>query len=198
MKNKQLKNKILKERAFKTPKGYFDLLEDDVIAKISSEKFDNKNAFSTPKNYFDSLEDKILEKINKPDLSADPGYKVPKDYFKTLGPAVEEKLRKQKKEVKVIKLKSLIFKRFVPVAVAASLILIVFLNNNNDTGTAMDKVAAQEVEQWIENDLLLFDSYEIAEVYSDIDLLDSPNNQMDDELLNFIDGTEIESLLIEN
>lgn len=198
MKNKKLDNKIFKEKSFIIPEGYFELLEDAVISKMANKKATNKEGFKTPDNYFNTLEDSVLNKIEKNNNKKETGYEVPSNYFENLEPSILRKIDSNKPEVKVFKLRKLIYKSIIPMAVAASLILIVLLNDKTKPAS-MDNVAAQEIEQWIDNDLLVFDNYQLAEVYKDNDLLNEPTLlEMDEEILEYIDGTDIESLLIEN
>lgn len=60
------KNKLhnIKNSGFKTPKNYFDGLEDSIMNQINLQKKIEGAGFITPDNYFESLEDKILEKVN--------------------------------------------------------------------------------------------------------------------------------------
>jgi len=60
------KNKLhnINETGFKTPKTYFDSLEDSIMNQIKLQKKIEGAGFITPDNYFESLEDKILEKVN--------------------------------------------------------------------------------------------------------------------------------------
>ena len=69
-------------------------------------------------------------------------------------------------------------------------------NNGSDTG--LNDVANTEVDQWIEADLINLDSYEIAEVFSDVELASDDTSSDDDELLNYLNGTDVESMLLEN
>ena len=43
-----------------------------------------------------------------------------------------------------------------------------------------------------------FDSYELAEVFSDVDLAANESITDDDELLDYLNGTDVESMLLEN
>lgn len=63
------KNKLhnIKDSGFKTPKNYFDGLEDSIMNQIKLQEKVDDTGFKVPDNYFDSLEDKILDKVaNKP------------------------------------------------------------------------------------------------------------------------------------
>ena len=57
----------IKKPGFKTPKNYFDGLEDSIMNQIKIQEKIEDTGFKVPDNYFDSLDDKILGKVtNKP------------------------------------------------------------------------------------------------------------------------------------
>ncbi|NNK82608.1 MAG: hypothetical protein HKO92_05765 [Flavobacteriaceae bacterium] len=62
--NKELKH--IKTTGFKTPKGYFDTLEDQVMSTINLKETLHIDApgFKIPKGYFDTLEDSVLSNLS--------------------------------------------------------------------------------------------------------------------------------------
>jgi len=61
------KNKLhnIKNSGFKTPKNYFDGLEDSIMNQIKlNEKIDD-TGFKVPDNYFESLDDVIINKVSQ-------------------------------------------------------------------------------------------------------------------------------------
>lgn len=61
-------NKI--KHPFKTPEGYFDNLEDQILAEINLAKISKKEVFKTPDDFFSKLESEILSKtVEKPTLT---------------------------------------------------------------------------------------------------------------------------------
>lgn len=193
------------ENSFKVPKGYFDTVEDAVFAKLSAEKLSDKEGFSTPDSYFDSVEDNVLEKIKKGKslqstfpANKQTGFSIPENYLNTVEDTITTKLHDDTKQVKVIDFRTVLLKRIVPFAAAAAVLLLVYINYNTKT-ISFDSVAFTDIEQWIENDLITFDTYEIAEIYSDTELENSIFFEEDEnELIEYLDGTDIESLLLEN
>jgi len=228
MKQKNLDILKQKGSGFKVPEGYFNSVEDTVLSELIVEKFPNKSGFSAPEGYFESIEETVNSKLiydqlpDKEGFIVPEGYfdsfedsvlaklgkqtqqlktaEIPKDYFETLEDRVFARLKDEEdvKEVKVITLGSHVRKIWVPIAVAASLVLIFMIGYNNGSDTGLDEVANTEVDQWIEDDLINLDSYEIAEVFSDVDLASSETSSEDDELLNYLNGTDVESMLLEN
>jgi len=65
---------------FKTPEGYFQNLEQDLMKKISRvQEMPANSGFVAPKDYFNELEDDILSKIHEPDTKVIPLFK--KEYW---------------------------------------------------------------------------------------------------------------------
>ena len=191
---------ILKNQGhgFNVPKGYFDTIENDVFAKISTEKFPKKEGFAVAKDYFETFDNKVLKAIASEKLKK-TNFEIPKDYFETLEDKVFEKLQKEKvAEPKVIKLRTRILKVVAPIAVAASLLLFfVFQYNTSDQNKmSIDSIASTEIENWINDDLISLDSYEIAEAYSDVSFVNDETILESIELEDYLNGMDVESILL--
>jgi len=196
MKNKNLD--ILKKigTGFKTPSGYFDTVEDAVLAKLTVEKFPLKEGFIIPDHYFDTVEDTVSNYLAREELLQKSTFDVPKDYFDTIEDKVFDKIQKEDtNQPKVIGLNSKFLKIITPIAIAASLVLFLMINYNSNNNDSFDNLAATDVENWIENDLITLDAYEIAEVFNDITLEDDFSDD-DMDILEYMDGTDIESVLL--
>lgn len=196
MKKNSLKHIKFKENPFKIPKGYFDALENDVFAKIKSENFPKKEGFSSPPRYFKNVENNILTKISEDKNEEKSGFAIPENYLETIEDKVIAKISNDKRPVKVVAFKSIFLNRVLPFAVAASLLLIIYINYNNKT-TSFDSIASTDIERWIEADLVTLDTYEIAEVYKDTQI-ENQDIFAEDELEEYLNGTDVESLLYEN
>ena len=192
---------ILKKQGsgFKTPKGYFDTLDDHLISEILTKKFPEKAGFTAPENYFNILENQIFKKIQSTSNTNQPQFDIPPNYFDTIEDNVFEKIQKEAiVKPKVIRLKPLFIKVIAPIAVAASLFLIFMFNYTlTKEDYSFDNLTATDVENWIENDLVILESYTISEVFNDVSL-EEELNEDDLELLNYISGTDIESALLTN
>jgi len=205
MKRNKLRHIKPSANSFKIPEGYFDTIEDAVFSKLSAEKLSDTEGFSTPDSYFENVENNILEKIQKEKSqqaklpsSKKAGFILPENYLKSVEGTISDKLKDDTKQVKVVNFRTTLIKRIIPFAVAASLLLFVILNYNSKT-TSFDTVAATEIEQWIEDDLITFETAEIAEVYNDTELENQVFSSEDEnELVDYLNGTDIESLLFEN
>jgi len=194
---KKSKLEHIKKSGFKTPKDYFETFEDSVFTKMASEKFPKKEGFQSPEGYFDSIDNKVLEKLRLEKEKKVTGYKIPEKYLETVEDNVLKTIRNEQKEPKVIDFKSVLLKRLIPIAAAASLLLFIFINYNQTTDANLEKLASAEIEQWIDDDLITFDTYEITEVFDDVELESQPIFE-DEELIDYLNGTDIESLILEN
>jgi len=166
--------------------------------KMKKDKLHNvkSTGFKTPDNYFDSLEDKLFERISNQDFIEDietTGYTVPNDYFKSIEDKVLNKL--DTKNTPVVSLFTR--KSFYYIAgIAASLLLLfaIFTNTNKT-----EELSLEIVESYLENRDL--DSYEIAQLLSDTDLLEddftiieTPYNE-DNLEYYLLENTDIETIL---
>jgi len=177
---------------FKSPEDYFDTLEKDVLSKLSTNKFPKKEGYTEPENYFETLEATVFDTIKEKEH-----LRVPDNYFETLEDNVFYKIKKENNNTpRIINLKSRFLKVFAPIAIAASLLLLIMFNYNTTNNTiSFDNVATVDIENWIEDDLIAIDAYQITEVFEDTNLEDEFN---EDEInvLNYLNGTDIESILI--
>ncbi|MET2984275.1 hypothetical protein [Aureibaculum conchae] len=191
------KNKLehIKKSGFTTPKGYFNTLEDAVFDEMASEKFSKKDGFESPKGYFSTLEDNVFKKLKLEEDKKETGYKIPENYLETVEDKVFTTINDKPK---VIDFKTILLKRLIPIAAAASLLLFIFINYNQTTDDVnLDQLASTEIEQWIDDDLITFDTHEITEVFNDIELESQPIFEEED-LEDYLNGTDIESLILEN
>ena len=140
--NNELENSIkyIKENTgddpkFSVPENYFNGIEDEFSLKLKEEKLPKGNSFKLPDDYFNMLEDKILDKV-KVDTETAP------------------------KETKVISFKNSLLK-FIPTAVAASLILFVsvqFFKFNSDKPLTIEDVSLSEIENWFDETISFTDN----------------------------------------
>ncbi len=184
-----------KNHGFTTPKGYFEAVEDAVRTKLSIKQLPKEEGFTTPKGYFDSLEDQVFAKLGREPQQTSLA-DVPEGYFETLEDRVFARLEQEKalKEPKVITLGTRLRKVWAPVAVAASLAVLAVLYYNKPPDIGSDLV----VDELIEENLINLDSYEIAEVFNDVDLASNEEIDEDHELLDYLNSTDVESMLLEN
>lgn len=124
--------------------------------------------FKIPDNYFESFDNKLFGRIGEKESIEGietHGYKVPENYFDSVETKVFSKLNTEDKPV--VSLQSR--KTFYYIAgIAAFLVLLVAVFFN--TTATEEALSAEMVEAYLEN--RDFDSYELAQLLSDVDLLE--------------------------
>lgn len=155
-----------------------------------------KTGFEVPKEYFESFENKLILKIN---FERKDTNDIPEGYFDTIEDRVFEKIINE--EPKVINIKKRIVKIATPLAIAASILLLITLqifNKNHEDLFA--NLETSEIETWINNGDLDLSTFEIASVYSDANFenLELYDTYSDDDLIKYLDDIDIESLLLTN
>jgi len=181
-----LDNLKLKETGFSLPKNYFMDFESDFY------KNNNKisTGFKTPYNYFNELEDVIIQKNN----FNKTGFKTPSNYFETIEANVLDEIN----SAKVIPLNKHKTLKMISFAVAASFILFfsIYDFNANKNNLSSDTVKISEIENWMDDDLITFNTYEISEIFTDNDL-DLADNDAD-VILDYFEYIDIDDLIFEN
>lgn len=132
-----LENPDLKKSVFETPPGYFDQSEGRIMDYIRAEEGElvsnehlKKNIFETPEGYFNQLESRIADAIGaeEGELAGNEHlkenvFRVPEGYFTS----VEERVNARLGEETTTKVIPLYQRNWFKVAVAAMLVVGVFL-----------------------------------------------------------------------
>ncbi|HIP49582.1 MAG TPA: hypothetical protein EYG92_11535 [Lutibacter sp.] len=168
---------------FKLPKNYFKEIENKVFGQLFLTSLPTKLGHQVPKDYFEQVENQITSKLQL-NKNTRVENDLPVDYFENF----EDKLFKRlasEKETKVFSLK----KYWIPVAIAASLLLFISIYNPFKEDKSLD---IAEIEAWIEEGNLDLNSYEMADLYDfEMDnIAIKPNlntNDIEDYLLEEID-----------
>ena len=177
---------------FDIPKGYFESVEESLASSLFLDTLTKQHSFDIPENYFDTIESTVFETIELQNAS------IPKDYFSTIETNVFERIQNKSK---VISIKKNIFQKFVPLTIAASILLIFTIQFFNSTEiNQFASIDTFEIEQWIDNGELEISTYEVASIYHDITIetLDIYDFYQDDEILNYLDDIDIEPLILTN
>ena len=185
------KKEILnKDTGFKTPDNYLDEFENSF--KHNSDKL--KNSYKTPDNYFKTIEDKIIGNL-EPLGNKTTGFKVPTDYFDTIE---TKSILKRDKKTKLISLFNKTTIKTIGLSIAASILLFIGINNYNSNNQNLEihNLSLTELDTWMEEDLITFNTYEIADTFTekDLNLIDIEN----DELSEYFDLVDVEDLILEN
>lgn len=175
-----------KDNPFSVPNGYFDALEDKL--RIISEDISGNEDNDTTNLTKSSEPDSILKDHKK----IKSGFTVPDGYFDSLEPEGLEK-----KSNHVIALNSKI-SRIVSLSIAASILLFFGIQYNNGLNAVSNEFTLHEdeISDWVEMDLVSFNSYEIAEVFSDVELEEITYSE--EELYDYLNEVDIENIILEN
>ena len=186
---KKLKNR---DAGFLIPENYFAEFE-----KNSTEKDKKiKSGFTSPKNYFDLVEESISIRL---DLEVNStGFSVPDNYFKNIDQRILDNINASKSG-KIIKFSTNKYLKILSYAVAASLLLFFSLRslNSRDTMFDFETIEISEIESWMDEDLITFSSFDISETFDDV-YLTGVGDYSEDEIFDYLDGENIENLIIDN
>lgn len=167
----------------------------NIAAKLSELK-SMKTGFEIPQGYFESIEEKVISKIDFENVASND---IPQGYFDTIEDRVFDKLKNE--EPKVISIKGRFIKIAAPLAIAASILLLITLQIfNTKQEDVFSSLKTSDIETWIENGDLELSTYEIAAVYDDANFenIEFYNDYTEDDLLNYLDDIDLESLLLTN
>ncbi len=187
-KKKNILNKWKKNNGgFNIPLNYFNEFEKN---------FQNSNSlkssgYTIPENYFSKIEEVILKNTTGINVS---GFNVPDKYFDELEGNLIPQLPVKKTKIINFK-KSVIISSF---AIAASLLLFFGLNNFffDKNKYEIESIQIAEIENWIDEDLISFNAYEIDDTFNDVELV--IENDYSDEIIDYLDYTDVENLIIED
>lgn len=190
----------IKGTGFQARKNYFNTIEEGVLSAVSENalpNFKTEENFLVPSNYFNKIEDVVIAKL-KSEVTQNKNTEIPTNYFDTLEDRV---LLKISKKQKVISLKNNIFKYAASIAIAASFAIFFMLNyQNTNSNITFDSLETAEIEQLVQSGIMDINTITLTQAFPDIELENSLNNDIisNDELLNYLDLENLESLLIEN
>jgi hypothetical protein len=191
---KDILNKLKnRDAGFSIPENYFSQFDNNM--QENGDKV--KSGFVTPEKYFDAFEEKMTGQLSK-NVNLSTGFKVPDNYFEKFDQKVLNKID-SKKAAKLIKLKPNKVLKILSYSIAASLLLFFSLKGLKSNEAAFDPGAIEisEIERWMDEGLISFSSYELSETFDDVYLY-GEDNYTEDEILDYLDGENIENLILEN
>jgi len=137
----------LKSEPFLLPNGALNEVEISVLAEILESKLKSgkgtQNLFKVNENYFENFEQKVISKLKNETAN---------------------------KEVKVISLRLRVIKISATIAFAASVALFLIFNQQQNNDLSFDSLALSEIEEWINQDKLELDPYQITAVFAETEL----------------------------
>ena len=162
----------------------------------------NKNPFKTPEGYFDSFEDNLMEKLSEGNstIPKDNAFKVPENYFETFNDRLAHRLNNETKVVQLYPVKKIIV---AVASIAAVAIVFLSLNWNTTDTVSFTDLANTDIEAYFENNEFELSPYEIAEVIpvTNTDVFDMLNASISEEnMLDYLNEniTDFEELNIQD
>jgi hypothetical protein len=154
----------------------------------------HKNEFDIPKGYFNDLEYQIFNKLTKEKNVSKEGFEIPDNYFDDFEQRLTNKLDNDSKKTTVFSLKRIIIK----ISIAASFLLLLGLGYKyfNNTSVDLNQIAMNDIEIWMDENIDYLDTNLISETLN-INDLDNFHNFNETDIINQLDGIEIESILDE-
>jgi hypothetical protein len=187
-----LKNLKSRDAGFLIPENYFAEFEKDL--QENDKKI--KSGFTSPKNYFDQVEGSIPILLDPEGNNS--GFRVPDNYFKNIDQRIFDNI-KVSKPGKIINFNTNKYLKILSYSIAASLLLFFSLRSLNSRNTMFDfeTIEISEIESWMDDDLITFSSYDISETFEDV-YLTGVGDYSEEEILDYLDGENIENLIIDN
>jgi hypothetical protein len=148
--------------SFKTPEKYFENFDEQLFAKMEEELLPKASGFKVPENYFDNLEDRIIIKVIASEI--------------------------QQKTIPLFRNKRIIW----GFAIAACIAVIFTVVRTNTTSNGFTTLEFPSIENYLDDENLDLDSYDLVELLNDEDITNLSNeNKMFSE-------ENIKNYLIEN
>jgi len=165
------------------------------IAPILSNIKKKKNNFKTPNGYFNTIDNVVITKLKAEAIQHKEQDLIPKDYFDSIEDTVIAKIQHLKNTKKS---KNTVFKYSIPIAIAASILLIFNIFNKTEALT-FDSIETAEIDAWISNNLNEIPPTQIATIYSNIELdyEDFSTQLTEEEVFDYLQKEGLENILIE-
>ncbi len=185
---KNILDEIKKSGAgFNEPKGYFEDMEDRFVVELSLDKAKKVQSKSA------ELMTRKLKPNNLDVIGKAHGFTTPAGYFEE-----DTKHHIIPKTKKIISLNSRGLSKWLSLSIAASLLLLFGLGFylSSNTNVKMAELNSDEIENWIDTDLVSFNSLEIAELFEDVEL--ESDLYSDEEVVAYLDNLDIENIILDN
>lgn len=130
------------------------------------------------------------DKVNE---ISEHGFRVPAGYFDGLEKRLIEGVASERS-----KRTWLDRNKIFTLSIAASLLLLIGIRFYDPNGTTEDlhALSTSEIDTWIDNGLVTFNSYDIAETFDDLELY--PDLGSEQEVLDYLGEVDVENLMTEN
>jgi hypothetical protein len=173
---------------FLTPEGYLENLEDKLLSGMR----DRETKTEEQPVVLDRLS-VVYQGKDKVNEISEHGFRVPAGYFDGLEKRLIEGVASERS-----KRTWLDRNKIFTLSIAASLLLLIGIRFYDPNGTTEDlhALSTSEIDTWIDNGLVTFNSYDIAETFDDLELY--PDLGSEQEVLDYLGEVDVENLMTEN
>ena len=195
MKNKKKIFDDLNEKGtgFSVPASYLSNFDENFSKHLNR----RLSGFKTPRSYFNNVENSIFEKVLESSKKK-TGFSVPENYFKDIENRVHTKYENTKRP-RVVDLFRNRYFRVLSISVAASLLLYLGITalsiQNNDYN--YETLNVEEIEMWMDDDLISLSSYEIADAFEGVDLI-AEDIYSDEDVIDYLEYENLDNVILEN
>ncbi|WP_298519363.1 hypothetical protein [uncultured Kordia sp.] len=138
----------------------------------NNELHNKETGFNTPKDYFNTFEERLFDRMKtEAVIPKETGFTTPDAYFDSLEDSLSKKLFSTEETPKVIPLqRKRNYLKHLSYAAAACILFFVainLINTDSDANLTIDKVVNSEINEFIENDLIALNNYDLIAVYEE-------------------------------
>lgn len=128
-----------------------------------------ESGFTTPEGYFDAFENRLFAQMKQnATIPKEEGFKVPDGYFDDFENSLFDRLQEEKEDVKVIPLTRKPYLRYIAYAAAACVLFFGVINFfDANSGKETYEVTDADINQFIDNDLIAMNNYDIMEAFEE-------------------------------
>ncbi|WP_340063872.1 hypothetical protein [Ascidiimonas aurantiaca] len=160
--------------------------------------YKNKGGFKLPNGYFDDVEERLIERWDSK-IPKETGFSVPENYFETLSETLQNKVfSRQNQQGRMISLFRSKKYTYIATAIAACLIVLLYMKIYHTKATGWNDVALYELENYIAQGHSELNAYDYVTIFNDVDLntLTLQGSEINsDELIDYLSD---ETILYDN
>jgi len=173
---------------FLTPEGYLEDLEDKLLSVMR----DRETATEEQPVILDRSS-VVYQGKDKAYEVSEHGFRVPAGYFDGLEKRLIEGVASEKNRRTWLDRN-----KIITLSIAASLLLLIGIRfyNPNEATEDLHALSTSEIDTWIDNGLVTFNSYDITETFDDLELY--PDLGSEQEVLDYLGEVDVENLMTEN
>lgn len=144
----------------------------------------NKDNYKVPGNYFNEFENRLQLQLELEKMPDKTGFSVPENYFNQAEEKICQKIQKTKTKI-------IPFQKWIVVAGSIAAVFIIGLFVFNHTKTVEESDNLISIQEYIENDFVKFNFYELE------DVIENKSTNTDIIEYYFLDDEEVKQYIME-